>query len=258
MDPINTSPSALCNPHKSADTCMAHKSETPPRKSANLCQNKVPYSRHTSIHNIVLYLLSNCNEIIPESVPVNASTETITEDFSVFPKTRISHVNLDGSESGITCGFSKIGFSHVILDGSESGITCGFPKTGISHVNFSSGESEITCGFSKIGFSHVNFSSGESEITCGFSKIGFSHVNFSSGESEITCGFSKTGISHVKQLAKPDPATASSHRESRYKSVHDPAVEHAFIDFRVVEIDLFIALKPGKITGDFTAVCVLS
>ena len=216
MDPINTSPSALCNPHKSADTCMAHKSETPPRKSANLCQNKVPYSRHTSIHNIVLYLLSNCNEIIPESVPVNASTETITEDFSVFPKTRISHVNLDGSESGITCGFSKIGFSHVILDGSESGITCGFPKTGISHVNFSS------------------------------------------GESEITCGFSKTGISHVKQLAKPDPATASSHRESRYKSVHDPAVEHAFIDFRVVEIDLFIALKPGKITGDFTAVCVLS
>ena len=237
MDPINTSPSALCNPHKSADTCMAHKSETPPRKSANLCQNKVPYSRHTSIHNIVLYLLSNCNEIIPESVPVNASTETITEDFSVFPKTRISHVNLDGSESGITCGFSKIGFSHVILDGSESGITCGFPKTGISHVNFSS---------------------GESEITCGFSKIGFSHVNFSSGESEITCGFSKTGISHVKQLAKPDPATASSHRESRYKSVHDPAVEHAFIDFRVVEIDLFIALKPGKITGDFTAVCVLS
>ena len=195
MDPINTSPSALCNPHKSADTCMAHKSETPPRKSANLCQNKVPYSRHTSIHNIVLYLLSNCNEIIPESVPVNASTETITEDFSVFPKTRISHVNLDGSESGITCGFSKIGFSHV---------------------------------------------------------------NFSSGESEITCGFSKTGISHVKQPAKPDPATASSHRESRYKSVHDPAVEHAFIDFRVVEIDLFIALKPGKITGDFTAVCVLS
>ena len=185
----------------------------------------------------MLYLLSNCNEIIPESVPVNASTETITEDFSVFPKTRISHVNLDGSESGITCGFSKIGFSHVILDGSESGITCGFPKTGISHVNFSS---------------------GESEITCGFSKIGFSHVNFSSGESEITCGFSKTGISHVKQLAKPDPATASSHRESRYKSVHDPAVEHAFIDFRVVEIDLFIALKPGKITGDFTAVCVLS
>ena len=195
MDPINTSPSALCNPHKSADTCMAHKSETPPRKSANLCQNKVPYSRHTSIHNIVLYLLSNCNEIIPESVPVNASTETITEDFSVFPKTRISHVNLDGSESGITCGFSKIGFSHV---------------------------------------------------------------NFSSGESEITCGFSKIGFSHVKQLAKPDPATASSHRESRYKSVHDPAVEHAFIDFRVVEIDLFIALKPGKITGDFTAVCVLS
>ena len=195
MDPINTSPSALCNPHKSADTCMAHKSETPPRKSANLCQNKVPYSRHTSIHNIVLYLLSNCNEIIPESVPVNASTETITEDFSVFPKTRISHVNLDGSESGITCGFSKIGFSHV---------------------------------------------------------------NFSSGESEITCGFSKIGFSHVKQLAKPDPATASSHRESRYKSVHDPAVEHAFIDFRVVEIDLFIALKPGKITGDFAAVCVLS
>ena len=164
----------------------------------------------------MLYLLSNCNEIIPESVPVNASTETITEDFSVFPKTRISHVNLDGSESGITCGFSKIGFSHVILDGSESGITCGFPKTGISHVNFSS------------------------------------------GESEITCGFSKTGISHVKQPAKPDPATASSHRESRYKSVHDPAVKHALIDFRVVEIDLFIALKPGEIPSDFTAVCVLS
>ena len=164
----------------------------------------------------MLYLLSNCNEIIPESVPVNASTETITEDFSVFPKTRISHVNLDGSESGITCGFSKIGFSHV------------------------------------------NFSSGESEITCGFSKIGFSHVILVGGESEITCGFSKIGFSHVKQLAKPDPATASSHRESRYKSVHDPAVEHAFIDFRVVEIDLFIALKPGELPGNFTAVCVLS
>ena len=158
----------------------------------------------------------------------------------------------------ITCGLSKIEFPHVTSVGGESGITCRFSKTGISHVNFSSGESGITCGFSKTGISHVNFSSDESGITCGFSKIGFSHVILVGGESEITCGFSKIGFSHVKQLAKPDPATASSHRESRYKSVHDPAVEHAFIDFRVVEIDLFIALKPGKITGDFTAVCVLS
>lgn len=91
-----------------------------------------------------------------------------------------------------------------------------------------------------------------------FPKTRISHVNLDGSESGITCGFSKTGISHVKQLAKPDPATASSHRESRYKSVHDPAVKHAFIDFRVVKIDFFIALKPGKITGNFTAVCVLS